>query len=97
MKGGGLKKPPPLETPEHAIGRHEGREYMASLKDSLVSRRNLLRLGALTGLATALSPVLRLGKAHGADIGRFPRRRRLRLQCFAMRIGPRLRQTRSMH
>jgi carbonic anhydrase len=33
----------------------------------LVSRRNLLRLGAFTGLATALSPVLRLGKAHGAN------------------------------
>jgi carbonic anhydrase len=45
---------------------------MASLKDSLVSKRNLLRLGALTGLATALSPVLRLGKAHSADTAAIP-------------------------
>src|SRR5712671_6212850 len=65
MKGGGLKKPLPLETPEPVIRRHEGRKYMASSTDSLVSRRNLLRLGAFTGVATALSPVLRLGKAYG--------------------------------
>jgi len=50
----------------------ERREHMASSKDSMVSRRNLLRLGALTGIATALSPVLRLEQAHGADSAAIP-------------------------
>jgi carbonic anhydrase len=40
---------------------------LASLTDLLVSRRKLLGLGAFTGLATALSPVLRLGKADAAE------------------------------
>lgn len=37
---------------------------MASISDSHVSRRNLLRLGTFAGLATTLSPVLRLGQAY---------------------------------
>lgn len=37
---------------------------MALPSNSIVSRRNLLRLGAFTGLVTALSPVLRLGDTH---------------------------------
>jgi carbonic anhydrase len=36
---------------------------VGSISDS-VSRRNLIRLGTFTGLATALSPVLRLGEAR---------------------------------
>jgi carbonic anhydrase len=35
--------------------------------NSFVNRRNLLRLGAFTGLATTLSPVLRLGEARADD------------------------------
>jgi carbonic anhydrase len=37
---------------------------VGSISDSRVSRRNLIRLGTFTGLATALSPVLRLGEAR---------------------------------
>jgi carbonic anhydrase len=37
---------------------------VAPTSNSIVTRRNLLRLGAFTGLATALSPVLRLGETR---------------------------------
>jgi carbonic anhydrase len=40
-----------------------GEDSMAP-PDSPVSRRNLIKLGTFTGLATALSPVLRLSEAH---------------------------------
>ncbi len=41
---------------------------MASISDSPLSRRNLLRLGAFSGFAAALSPVLRLGEAHASTL-----------------------------
>lgn len=40
---------------------------MESFRNALINRRNLLRGSAFTGVAAALSPVLRLGQAEAAD------------------------------
>jgi carbonic anhydrase len=41
---------------------------MAAAMDSVISRRNLLRLGAFSGLATALLPALGLGEAQAGEV-----------------------------
>jgi carbonic anhydrase len=57
---------------------------MASFRDAVVSRRNLLQRSAFTGVAAALSPALRLDQAQAADCSEFCNEHRPRTPAHAL-------------